>query len=345
MNISAQSASDIAALTQGRIEGNPTQPITSIGKIDNIQAGSLCFLGNPKYEKYLYKGTNMTVFVEEGFTPKQHCDSTLIYVKDVYGSFSKVLEEYSDNKGNIGHIDKLSAVDDSVQLGENVNIGKFSVVSSGVHLGDHSKIYDQVYIGEDVKIGKNVRLFPGVKVYANAIIGNNVIIHSNAVIGSDGFGFSQNHEEFNKIPQIGNVVIEDDVEIGSGTTIDRATVGSTIIRKGAKLDNLIQIGHNVVIGENAVIAAQSGVAGSSEVGEGSMIGGQVGISGHIKIAPYSMIQAKSGIASSIEEKGKKWYGYPIIPYTQYLRSYSLFKRLPSLYQRIRNIEKKLNKEA
>ena len=344
MLITTQTASAIATLTDGRVEGNPSQLISSIGKIDKIEPGSLCFLANRRYEKHLYEGRDMTVLVEENFVPKRNCKSTLIYVKDVYGSFSKILEEYTDEVKKDGNVDPLASINQSAILGENVIVGKFTVIEKGVIIGGRSHIYDQVYIGENVKIGSNVRLYPGVKVYQDSVIGDNVIIHANAVIGSDGFGFFQNLTKFHKIPQVGNVIIESDVEIGSGTTIDRATLGSTLIKKGAKLDNLIQIGHNVIIGENAVIAAQTGVAGSSEIGKGSMIGGQTGISGHLKIAPFSKIQAKSGIASSIKEPGKKWYGYPIISYMQYLRAYAVFKKLPSLLKRITQLEEKLKEK-
>tara|TARA_B100000497_G_scaffold125699_1_gene162733 strand:- start:100 stop:1128 length:1029 start_codon:yes stop_codon:yes gene_type:complete len=340
MKIVSQSASDIAVLTDGRLEGDGNRNVNSLGKIELPSTNSLCFLANPKYEKYLYSGYSRTILVEEGFTPSQKSDNTLIYVDDVYGKFSELLDKYSKSKEEFHFVDELSSVDDSAKIALNVGVGKFSVVSKGVTIGAKTSIKDQVFIGEDVMIGENVVIHPGVRVLSNSIIGNNVAIHSNAVIGCDGFGFSPKGNEYHKIPQIGNVVIEDNVEIGSGTTIDRATLGSTIIRRGVKLDNLIQIGHNVIIGKNAVIAAQSGVAGSSEIGEGSMLGGQVGISGHIKIAPYSQIQAKSGVASSIKEKGKKWYGYPTISYTSYLKSYAIFKRLPQILKRISDLEKR-----
>ena len=343
MNITHQQASDIATLINGRLVGDPSQVVKSIDKIDNKISGALCFLANLRYEKYLYEGGEMTVLVDEKFTPKKNCQSTLIYVKDVYGSFSKVLQTYSEEDEIKGVVDPLSSVDPTAILAQGVSVGKFSVIKRGVSVGVASEIGDQVFVGEGVQIGRGVRLFPGVKIYANCKIGNGVIIHANAVIGSDGFGYSKASEQFDKIPQIGNVIIEDDVEIGSSTTIDRATVGSTIIKKGAKLDNLIQIGHNAIVGENAVIAAQSGIAGSTEVGRGSQIGGQVGIAGHIKIAPYSMIQAKSGVAATIAEEGKKWYGYPTISYMNYLKSYSVFKKLPDLLRRLSDVEKKLDK--
>lgn len=340
MNITHQQASQIASLIDGRLVGNPAHLVKSIDKIDNKRSGALCFLANPRYEKFLYEGRDMVVLVDQDFMPKKDCTSTLIYVNDVYGSFSKVLQTYSDDSEKIGRIDALASVDETAILGHAVSIGKFTVIKEGSTIGDGAEISDQVFIGENVEIGSRAKIYPGVKIYASCKIGNEAIIHANAVVGSDGFGYSKISEQFDKIPQVGNVIIEDSVEIGSGTTIDRATFGSTIIKKGAKLDNLIQVGHNVVIGENAVIAAQSGIAGSSEIGEGSQIGGQVGIAGHIKIAPNTMIQAKSGVASSIDEKGKKWYGYPILPYRQYLKSYSVFKKLPELLKRIRVLEKK-----
>ncbi|MEE9372327.1 MAG: UDP-3-O-(3-hydroxymyristoyl)glucosamine N-acyltransferase [Saprospiraceae bacterium] len=341
MKIVAQSASDIALLTNGRIEGDSDRKICNICKINEPQPNSLCFLANLKYEKFLYSNHSMTVLVEEGFIPKLTSKNTLIYVNDVYAKFSKVLKLYSKNENLVFEIDKLSAVSKNTVIGKRVNIGKFTVVQEGSEIGDGSNIMDQVYIGKNVIIGNNVLIYPGVKIYDLTVIGDDVVIHSNAVIGSDGFGFSVKEKEYDKIPQIGNVIIEGKVEIGSCTTIDRATIGSTLIKKGAKLDNLIQIGHNVVIGEHAVIAAQTGIAGSTEIGAGSMLGGQVGIAGHLKIAPYSQIQAKSGVASSIVDSGKKWYGYPILPYTDYLKSYSVFKILPRLLKRIVEIEEKL----
>ena len=340
MKIHPQSASDIAELTKGRLVGDAERNVTSIGKIDQPSKNSICFLANPKYEKYLYTNSSRTVLVEEGFSPKKQSDNTLIYVDDVYGKFSILLNKYSGIDDELFEIDNLASIDKTASLADDVSVGKFSIVEKLSKIGSKSVLKDQVYIGANVIIGERTVIHPGARILSNTVIGNDVIVHSNAVIGCDGFGFSPKDGEYKKIPQVGNVVIEDNVEIGSGTTIDKATFGSTLIRKGAKLDNLIQIGHNVVIGENAIIAAQSGIAGSSEIGKGSMLGGQVGISGHIKIAPFSQIQAKSGVASSIVEEGKKWYGYPIIPYTSYLKSYAVFKKLPNILSRLRDLEHK-----
>ena len=339
MKIIAQQASDIAKFIDGRIEGEEQKKVNSISKIEEPVEDSLSFLANLKYEKFLYSGPSRTVLVGNNFTPKRVSENTLIYVDDVYGEFSKLLKRYSLNGRKEYIIDALSSISEKASLDHEVGVGKYSIVESDAIIGKHSQIKDQVYIGKNVKIGERVTIHPGVRILSDSVIGNDVTIHSNAVIGCDGFGFSPKGNEYHKIPQLGNVIIEDKVDIGSGTTIDRATIGSTIIKRGAKLDNLIQVGHNVIIGENVVIAAQSGIAGSTEIGKGSMLGGQVGISGHIQIAPYSQIQAKSGIASSITEKGKKWYGYPVLPYQNYLKSYALFKQLPDLLRRIAKLEK------
>lgn len=342
MIIDARKASEVAELTRGRIVGDPTHTVTRIDKIDSRAKGALCFLANPKYERYIYESEDMIVLVDQDFVPKKDLSNTLIYVDDVYGSFAKVLNKYADtsNLDDTG-IDPLSAVDENASLHETVKVGKFAVINSGVRIDKGTQIADQVFIGKNVRIGENTVINPGAKIYHDCIIGSNVIIHANVVVGCDGFGFSKGETSFDKIPQVGNVIIEDDVEIGSGTTIDRASIGSTVIKRGVKLDNLIMIGHNVIIGENTVIAAQSGIAGSTIIGKGSQLGGQVGIAGHIRIAPGSMIQAKSGVASSIEEENQKWYGYPILAYTKYLKSYAIFKALPSMLKRISAIEKKV----
>ena len=341
MKISATKASDISNLLNGSLSGNGERDIDSISKIDQARPNSLCFLGNPKYEKFLYSNRDLTVLVENGFSPKSETENTLIYVDDVYGKFSKVLKEYKNQLRKKLEIDDQASIEKSVTIGENVGVGCFSVIKGDTIIGSDTEIMQQVFIGANVRIGSNAKIYPGVRILDDCIIGDHVTIHSNAVIGSDGFGFSASDVEYDKIPQIGNVIIEDWVDIGSNTVIDRATMGATIIKKGVKLDNLIQVGHNVIIGEHTVIAAQSGIAGSSEIGERSRLGGQVGVSGHIKIAPYSQIQAKSGIASSIEEPGKKWYGYPIIPYTKYLRSYAVFKKLPEIMKRLVSLEEKV----
>jgi UDP-3-O-[3-hydroxymyristoyl] glucosamine N-acyltransferase len=238
-------------------------------------------------------------------------------------------------------VSESASVNESVDLGKEVNVGAFSVLSAGVSIGDGTRIYPQVYLGSNVKIGKNCRIYPGVRIYHDCVIGDDCLIHANTVIGSDGFGFTKSNSAYHKIPQIGNVVLENRVEVGANTVIDRATMGSTIIREGVKLDNLIQIAHNVDIGKHTVIAAQSGVAGSAKIGAGNLIGGQVGIAGHLKTAEGVQIQAKSGVSSSVNEPNMKIYGYPAIEYLKYLKSYAGFKQLPELIQRITHLESEL----
>jgi UDP-3-O-[3-hydroxymyristoyl] glucosamine N-acyltransferase len=283
------------------------------------------------------------VILNEDFVIDKPLNFTLIRVKDAYSSFSVLLEKYNTIKLNKTGIEDPSFIHSSAKIGNNVYIGAFAYIGANAIIGDNCKIYPQAYVGDNVQIGQDCTLFSGVKIYADCILHDRIIIHSSTVIGSDGFGFApQKDGTFSKISQIGNVIIEDDVEIGSNTSIDRATLGSTIIRKGVKLDNLLQLAHNVEIGQNTVIASQTGISGSAKIGENCIIGGQVGIVGHISIANGSQIQAKSGIGRSIEEEGKKWAGAPAISFGNNMRAQVVFQRLPELERTIEELKARLN---
>lgn len=335
-------ANQIALLLNGTVEGNPDVPVNQLAKIEDASPGSLTFLANPKYEQFLYTTEASIVIINDDLVVSQPLDTTLIRVKDAYSAFSILLEQYNTIKLDKKGIEEMSFVHPTANVGKNVYIGAFAYIGPNVTIGDNSKIYPHVYLGDDVKIGNNSTLFSGVKVYFDCLIGNNVTIHSSTIIGSDGFGFApQKDGSFNKVSQIGNVIIEDNVEIGSNTCIDRATLGSTILRKGVKLDNLIQIAHNVEIGENAVVAAQTGISGSSKIGESCIIGGQVGVVGHISIAKGSNIGAKSGVNNSIKEENKNWNGVPLTNYRDSLKIQVLMMRLPEMYKKIEELEKQL----
>jgi len=333
-------AHELGLLLHGTVEGDPLVPVNQLAKIEEAKTGSLSFLANPKYEQYLYTTGASVVIINNDQVITAPAKATLIRVDNAYSAFSLLLEKYNTLKLNKTGIEQPSYIHPSAQIGENVYVGAFAYVGPNVKIGNNSKIYPHCYIADDVIIGNNVTFFPGVKVYFDCIIGNNVIIHSGTVIGGDGFGFAPaGNGTYTKISQIGNVVIEDDVEIGANTTVDRATLGSTIIRKGVKLDNLIQVAHNVEIGANTVIAAQTGISGSTKVGENCIVGGQVGIVGHINIAKGSQIQAQSGVSRTITAESKKWMGSPAAPYTDHMRSQIVISRLPALEKRINELEK------
>ncbi|MXV49738.1 UDP-3-O-(3-hydroxymyristoyl)glucosamine N-acyltransferase [Pedobacter sp. HMF7647] len=333
-------AHQIGILLNGTVEGNPDVTVNKLARIEEAKAGSLSFLANPKYEPFLYQTEASVVIVNEDFTPSQTIQSTLVKVADPYSAFSVLLEKYNTIRLDKKGIETPSFIHPEAQIGANVFIGAFAYISAGAVIGDNSKIYPQAFVGDNVQIGSDCTLFPGVKIYSDCVLGNRIVIHSNAVIGSDGFGFApQPDGSYSKVSQIGNVVIEDDVEVGSNTSIDRATMGSTFIRKGVKLDNLIQIAHNAEIGANTVIASQTGISGSSKIGENAVIGGQVGVVGHISIAKGSQIQAKSGINRSIEEEGKKWAGAPATSYHNNLRSQVVLQRLPDLERKIEELNR------
>jgi UDP-3-O-[3-hydroxymyristoyl] glucosamine N-acyltransferase len=337
------SAHQIKILLNGTIEGDPDVVVDRLAKIEEAGVGSLSFLANPRYEHYLYTTNASIVIVNDDYKLIQPVKGTLIRVKDAYSSFSVLLEKYNRIKLDKKGIEEPCFIHPTAKIGKDVYIGAFAYIGPDVVVGDHCKIYPQVYLGDQVKIGHTCTLFSGVRVYHDCELGNRVIIHANSVIGSDGFGFApQADGSFSKVSQIGNVVIEDDVEIGSNTSVDRATMGSTIIHRGVKMDNLIQLAHNVEIGANTVIASQTGISGSSKIGENSIIGGQVGIVGHVSVAKSSQIQAKSGINRSIEEEGKKWAGAPVTQYTDHMRAQVIFQRLPELEKEIRALRRQIN---
>jgi UDP-3-O-[3-hydroxymyristoyl] glucosamine N-acyltransferase len=334
-------ARQISELLSGTIEGDAEVRVTSLSKIEEGKPGSLSFLANPKYLPFIYTTKASVVIVSKDFVPEQSISPTLIKVEDAYASFARLLEMYNkvlrDKKG----IEPHSYIHASAIVGKDAYIGAFVYVGPNSIIGDNVKLYPGVYIGDGVKVGNNTTLFAGAKIYADCVIGNDCTLHAGVIIGADGFGFTPSTGTYNKVAQIGNVVIEDNVEIGAGTTIDRATLGSTIIRKGVKLDNLIQIAHNVEIGENTVIAAQTGIAGSTKIGRDCMIGGQVGIVGHILIADNTKIAAQSGVGSSITEQGHIVQGSPAFNISDYRRTYVVFKKLPDLEKKILELEKAL----
>ncbi|PIB38112.1 UDP-3-O-(3-hydroxymyristoyl)glucosamine N-acyltransferase [Maribacter sp. 4G9] len=333
-------AGQIAGILEGEVHGNPEIAVHKLAKIEEGEKGSLTFLANPKYTAHIYKTKASITIVNKDFIPEQHLETTLIKVEDAYKSFSKLLEYYNQVKNNKIGIEQPVYKSDSATFGDGLYLGAFSYIGSNVVIGNNVKIYPNVYIGDNVRIGDNVVVFAGAKIYSESIIGNNCVVHSGVIIGADGFGFTPNSEgEFSKVPQTGNVILEDNVDVGAGTTIDRATLGSTILRKGVKLDNQIQIAHNVEIGEHTVIAAQTGVAGSTKIGKHCMIGGQVGIVGHIVIGNYVKIQAQSGIGRNIKDN-EVLQGSPALNYGDFNKSYVHFKNLPKIINRIDNLENK-----
>jgi len=339
------SAHQIATLVNGSVEGNPDVMVEQLAKIEDASSGSLSFLSNPKYEQYLYTTKASVIIVNEDLKLDRPVSGTIVRVKNAYLAFSTLLELYNKMRLDKTGIEERAFIHPSAKIGKNAYVGAFAYIDKGAVIGDNCKIYPHVYIGDNAKIGNDSTLFPGVSVYFDCNIGERVIIHSGTVVGSDGFGFApQENGTYTKISQIGNVIIEDDVEIGANSVIDRATMGSTIIRKGVKLDNLIQVAHNVEIGKNTVIAAQSGISGSTKIGENAVIGGQVGIVGHISIANGSQIQAKSGVNRTIAEEGKKWSGAPAAAFNAQMRSQVVYSRLPELERRLEELEQLLTKE-
>jgi UDP-3-O-[3-hydroxymyristoyl] glucosamine N-acyltransferase len=333
-------AHELGLMLNGTIEGDPEVSVNQLAKIEEAKSGSLSFLANPKYEQYLYTTEASVVIINHDQVLTEPVKSTLLRVDNAYSAITVLLEKYNTLKLNKSGIEQPSFIHPSATVGENAYVGAFAYIGANVKIGQNCKIYPQSYIADDVVIGDNVTLYPGVKIYFDCRLGNNIIIHSGTVIGGDGFGFAPVGDgSYSKISQIGNVIIEDDVEIGANTTVDRATMGSTIIRKGVKLDNLIQIAHNVEISSNTVVAAQTGISGSTKVGENCIIGGQVGIVGHINIAKGTQIQAQSGISRSLIVEGKKWAGSPAVSYTDNLRSQVVINRLPELEKKINELEK------
>lgn len=338
------SAKQIADLLGGIIEGNADVKVNKLSKIEEGELHSLSFLANPLYQEHLYVTDASIVIVNKDFTLektiKETC--TLIRVENAYECFAKLLETYNQIQNNKTGIESNSFISPSAKIGENCYVGAFAYVGENVKVGNNVKIYPNSFIGDNVVIGDHTTIFSGVKIHQECKIGNHCTFHSGVVIGADGFGFAPNSENnYKKVPQIGNVIIENHVEIGANTCVDRATLGSTIIKKGAKLDNLIQIGHNVVIGENTVIVSQTGIAGSTKIGKNCMIGGQVGIVGHLTIADGVKIAAQSGVGSSITEEGMIVQGSPAYAMGDYKRAYVGFKKLPEILERLNELEKKI----
>ncbi len=338
-------ARELCDFLQGTLEGNPLVKVHKPAKIEEGIEGDVCFLANPKYVSYAYTTGASVLIVNEDQVFDQTVNATIIRVKDAYTSIAKVLDQYKMMNGSAanGHqVEKNAVIASGAKLGTNVHVGTFSIVSDGASVGNNVFIYPNVYIGLRVKIGENTTIYPGVIILDDCVIGNNVIIGSGTVIGSDGFGFApQADGTYKKVAQTGNVVIEDLVEIGANTTIDRATMGSTIIRKGAKLDNLIQIAHNVEIGENTVIAAQSGISGSTKIGKNCVVGGQVGIVGHLTIADGTRINAQSGVSKTIKATNQAVTGSPAFDYAASMRSQVIFRKLPELMEKIEQLESKI----
>ncbi|MGM9846704.1 MAG: UDP-3-O-(3-hydroxymyristoyl)glucosamine N-acyltransferase [Muribaculaceae bacterium] len=334
-------AAQIAAITGGEVDGNPMAAVSTVAKIEEGHEGAISFLANPKYTHFIYTTQSSIVLVKRDFVAEQPVQATLIRVDDPYATVAQLLEMVSKMmEPKHEGIEQPSFISEGVEVTEDSYVGAFAYIGKNVKLGKGVKIFPQVYIGDNAQIGNYTILYPGVKVYHNCVVGSNCILHAGVVIGADGFGFAPTNGHYNKIPQIGNVIVEDDVEIGANTTIDRATMGSTVIRRGVKLDNLIQIAHNCEIGANTVMAAQGGVAGSAKVGENCMVGGQVGIAGHIAVGNNVQIGAQSGIPRSIPD-GQVLMGYPAVDARQFARQAVNVKNLDALYRRVAQLEKQL----
>ena len=332
-------AQQIAEILEGSVDGNEEILVNKLAKIEEGTPGSLTFLSNPKYISYIYTTKASITIVNKDFVAEQPIETTLIRVDDAYKAFSKLLEYYNMVKLNKKGIEQPSFISESAKYGDNIYLGAFSYLADGVKIGDNAKIFPNVYIGDNVTIGDDALIFAGAKIYSDTIIGDRCVIHSGAIIGADGFGFAPNENgEYQKVPQIGNVILGNDIDVGAGTTIDRATLGSTVIKDGVKLDNQIQIAHNVEIGEHTAIAAQTGVAGSTKIGKHCLIGGQVGIAGHLVIADKVRVQAQSGIGKNIKN-GEAIQGSPSFGYSDYNKSYVHFKNLPKIVKRINALEK------
>ena len=332
---------EIAQLLGGKLIGSGEAKVNTIAKIEEAEAGAISFLANPKYEPHIYTTNASAVIVNDSFEPKKEINASMIVVKDAYSSFSTLLAEYqkmlqSQKQG----VEQPSFIHDTAKVGNGAYVGAFAYIGAGSQLSDRVKIYPHAYIGEGVEIGENTIIYSGVKIYPNTKIGSNCVIHSGTVIGSDGFGFApQADGTYKTIPQIGNVVIEDNVDIGANTVIDCATMGSTIIKSGVKLDNLIQVAHNVEIGENTVIAAQSGVSGSSKLGKNCVIAGQVGIAGHLSIQDHVKLGAQTGVSKSIAKEGATMMGSPAFELKKYLKSSAVFRKLPELQKSVDELKK------
>lgn len=341
------SAEQIAGILEGKVEGNVAVEVHGLAKIEEGKAGELSFLSNPKYEEYIYSTGSSVCIVNEDFKPSKKLPETLtlIRVENAYACFAKLLEFYDQMTRPQPEIQSPSYISDTAEIGEGCFVGAFAYISKGAKIGNNVTIYSGVNIGENVTIGDYTTLYPNAVIYRDCVIGQGCTIHSGAVIGADGFGFAPDEKGvFQRIPQIGNVILEDNVDIGANTTVDRATMGSTVIRKGTKLDNLVQIGHNVELGSNTALAAQAGIAGSTKVGSNVMIGGQVGLAGHIKIGDRVMIAAQSGVGGNVED-GKIIMGSPAFDNKEYKKSYIGFRKLPDIMERLKNLEKNIKNQA
>ncbi|MEM6722564.1 MAG: UDP-3-O-(3-hydroxymyristoyl)glucosamine N-acyltransferase [Bacteroidota bacterium] len=339
MTVTAKELSD---LLNGKLEGDPNVTVYKPAKIEDGDSGAVCFIANPKYVHYAYTTNASVLLVSHDLKLNKPIKPTLIRVDDVYSCVSLLLERFGGTQRSDYEVAEQAFVHPQASIAEKVHVDAFCYVSKGVRIGQNSILHPQVFLGENVVVGENVILHPGVRIYRECVIGDNTVIHANTVIGSDGFGFApQKDGTFKKVPQVGNVVIGKSVEIGSNCVIDRATMGSTIIHDGVKLDNLIQIAHNVEVGENTVIAAQTGIAGSTKIGKNCMVGGQVGFVGHITVADGSKIQAQSGVAKSLKTPNQAWHGSPAFEYSNFMRSQVVFQKLPDYARKINELEKRL----
>jgi UDP-3-O-[3-hydroxymyristoyl] glucosamine N-acyltransferase len=336
------SALQIAGYLQGEVDGDPTVLVNDFSKIEEGRPGTISFLANPRYESYIYESKSSIVLVNKTFTPTKAISSTLIRVENAYESLAKLMALASAGQRPGPGISALSAIHPQALLADDVFVDSFVSVAAGAKIGSGVQLHSKVTIGENVTIGDGSIVYPGAVIYRDTLIGRNCVIHANAVIGSDGFGFAPTDDgSYRKIPQLGNVILEDDVEIGACSTVDRATMGSTVIARGVKIDNLVQVAHNVEIGEDTVIASQTGIAGSSKIGSKVMMGGQVGISGHIQIADGTILGAKAGVGSTIKEPGKIWSGSPVVPMSTFRRAYVVSKNLPELQNTITALKKQV----
>lgn len=342
MNITAAKLAEMISAT---VEGNPDVIISAPARIEEAGPGNITFLANPAYEHHLYSTRASAVLISNDFTPREAVKPTLLRVADVYGTVSNLLAVYQQDEAAQTRraVSAQAAVESTAILGEDVRVGKFSIIEDGASVGAGTVILDQVYVGPNVSIGSNCTVYPGVRILRDCVIGDNCVLHANVVIGGDGFGFAPDSATgaYSKVPQVGNVVLENDVEIGANTTVDRATMGSTLIRKGVKLDNLIQIAHNVEIGEHTVIAALTGVAGSAKIGPNCRIGGQVGVAGHTVMQAGTQVAAQTGIISNITKPGATLVGSPHMDFKGYMRSYAVFKNLPAVVAELRREIKEL----
>ncbi|MGB0933609.1 MAG: UDP-3-O-(3-hydroxymyristoyl)glucosamine N-acyltransferase [Lishizhenia sp.] len=334
-------AEQIAGIINGDVVGNKDVEVSGLSKIEEGEPGTLSFLANMKYAEFIYSTAASIAIVGKDFEPSKDLPNTLtlIKVEDAYACFAQLLEVYNQMRTKQPKIEQPSFISESAEIGKDIYLGAFAYIGDGAKIGDNVKIYPNAYIGDNAVIGNNTTIHPGASVYADCVVGENCILHSGCIVGADGFGFAPDENgDFQKVPQIGNVVLEDNVEIGSNATIDRATLGSTILRKGVKLDNLVHIAHNVEIGKNSAFAAQAGVAGSAKIGENVMVGGQAGISGHIKVADRTSVVAQSGIPGNIKKSDRILMGSPGIDIEDFKKSYFGFRKLPYILKKLRELE-------